>query len=112
VWKCSSFHNVSKTGNKECVTLGKFLINFLELVFTKRREKSIEIHFPHKTLLNLITRIITSLESLCTFEANNNNNINNSNNNNNNNNNNNHCQPLFKEIWDYWVRTCVQIFNI
>lgn len=39
VWKCSSFDNISQTGNKERITLGKFLVNFVELVFTIKEEK-------------------------------------------------------------------------
>ena len=37
MWKCSSFDNICQARNKEGITLGKFFINLLELVHTKKQ---------------------------------------------------------------------------
>jgi len=37
MWKCSSFDNICQARNKEGITLGKFFINLLELVYTKKQ---------------------------------------------------------------------------
>lgn len=34
MWKCPSLDDIPKTGNKECITLGKFVVNFVELFLT------------------------------------------------------------------------------
>ena len=45
VWECSSFGNISQARYKECITFGKFFINFLEFLFTERKKKKIRKHF-------------------------------------------------------------------
>ena len=40
MWKCPSLHDIPKTGNKECITLGKFVVNLVELFLTKQKGKT------------------------------------------------------------------------